>query len=62
VLLTFFSDSAMLLAMTTLRQTGSGMITARAYRGRPKSDFLSIGHGAGISEINPSSTWLTSGR
>jgi hypothetical protein len=31
----------MLFTMTMLRQTGSGMISARVGRGRPKSDFLS---------------------
>ncbi|MBM4164764.1 MAG: hypothetical protein FJ222_10055 [Lentisphaerae bacterium] len=33
----------MLFAMTSLRQTGSGMISARADRGQPKGDFFSIG-------------------
>ncbi len=31
--------------MPSLRQTGSGMISAYAGRCRPKSDFLSIAHG-----------------
>jgi hypothetical protein len=32
----------MLLAMTTLRQTGSGMIPTRVDRGQRDNDFLSI--------------------
>jgi len=36
-LLTFINASAMLLSMTSLRQTGSGMLLARAGRGRPRS-------------------------
>jgi hypothetical protein len=42
VLLTFSPASAMLLAMTTLRQTGSGMIPTRVDRGQRDNDFLSI--------------------
>ncbi len=45
VLLTIFPVSVTLRSMNSLLQTGSGMISAYAYRGRPgvpKSDFLSI--------------------
>jgi hypothetical protein len=45
VILTLIPASAILPAMKSLRQTGSGMISVRvgADRGQPKSDSLSMG-------------------
>jgi hypothetical protein len=41
-LLPFIPASGMLLSMTSVSQTGSGMLSARAGRCLPKSDFLSV--------------------
>jgi hypothetical protein len=42
VFLTFIPAYASLIPMTAPLQTGSGMLSARAGRCQPKSDFLSI--------------------
>ncbi len=42
VILTAIGASAMLLALTSLRQTGYGMLLARVGRCGPKCDFLSM--------------------